>query len=1570
MSEEKKPKILKESKDGPSQSNTPADPVKTSGKKNIFKAFKVLVILALAVGVITLGLRFTHHNKPNSNALPTGNIKIGDVTITPTDIKTLSNQLSKYSKQLHNSLGGPAVKVAEDDLILNAALKDQAHKHNITVTQADLDSAIPSQSLANGKSVYNQYLKSTGLAMMTNVLNENKVYESKLENVVIAKKNLFVVGITYDAPYFNNSKDPAALRAQATKTLQTKFLPLFEKGESEAQIAAQTDLNFTGSNNPAGNPNVFFTSMPTEAWNNLNCTTATPCFNDAQVGHFASIPGIVSTASKVAQLTKVGQHTNVYTFKAGFIGIIQLTGQTPGAYNSWDQLTRSYKKQYAPQLTVKTEKARASSFAALARRAIHGVAGLAKAVGSLILPAKAYADPSECYTNGSHYAEITYHAYFYNEATGVVSSAPGAWLQESRPSSVCSTSGGFYVDDSGQPGHRPNRLTTNGSGTATDEDNCYTAPPYLLQRAPSAPSGFSMDGLRSATISASGVSYTVGSDSEFGNQFGPAAENNTGSDIYRLWAGSLVNNNGGMNISITYNIQPHLPTWNLNGGSGGPNSVVPGQSVTFSHSVTNQGPDTANYSWHVQGSYGGGSGSYSDVGVSGSAGSVPPGGTNPNTANSTVTPWPGNTSASDGSRYCQRIVYTNASGPGTGSSTSGPVCATLNRPSTPVFTCTFTWVPEPYTQAMVTPPEDPPTGRSWGGSGNIVGTGALVTISGTNASPASYWQGQTVSPTVDYAPYTANYQPISPNISITVQYYENAITHTGNIHVYELLSTTTTNLNCYSATANTSGGACSLSISGGQGPGGAIIVGQSVHVTGTIYNYPDPSNPNKITLPGTAPDGHHLSLTMGGEHDVGYDVPVGATTAPIDLGNIGANGGPNPSTQTISAYPDYYGTGPIGPTCSISFPVYAPFTLDPHANVILYNSKTSSRTSEHPDQVINDTWVTETGAAVTENASSHIYELPAAGGNINHGNTGNGGPFSPGSTTCLYEGPPPNNVPGCAPLNNGVYPPNPLAGGDTYCADISVEVNTLPGNQAYVGPGGDKIGGGPDRQSTCPAGTPGEGPGVVENKPFFKVNNGTVSAGGAFKSATPSCTGGGTLGGWNDNTGINPAPGDYGAGTQIGALALGPTVGVASHQSAFGNSPTALSFANTIGGDKTVDPYSPKLGGDFNPGGANCFTEVIPPPPGPDFTNYPSSHSFPFGIGVPVGHNITVFVTGDVYIGGNVTYAGGGWSVAGNGNVPSFVLHATGNIYIGKDVTELDGLYESTGGKIYTCGTAYAAMPLNQLYGNCNKQLSVYGSFVANQVNMMRTFGSLRDDAGIPGVGGSPGVTGVTSPLIWSYGGPDPPPGSGYTCTPVHEFSPPQDAATSWNDNQLCVRNDHPVAIGWTTDATSPEYPSNPSPQSRTGLPTCTASWGLAVAPYGYPHDNSPGHFWWDDNYLCSAATTLSFSISPSNPSTAAQSCANVIEPSDPYGGGLFQNVNPAGRAWICISNYAAGSGATAAHPPYPEACSNGAGLVVNTCAAEVFYSTPELYLSTPNIGKPSNGAPQWDSVTSLPPLL
>lgn len=263
---------------------------------------------------------------------------------------------------------------------------------------------------------------------------------------------------------------------------------------------------------------------------------------------------------------------------------------------------------------------------------------------------------------------------------------------------------------------------------------------------------------------------------------------------------------------------------------------------------------------------------------------------------------------------------------------------------------------------------------------------------------------------------------------------------------------------------------------------------------------------------------------------------------------------------------------------------------------------------------------------------------------------------------------------------------------------------------------------------------------VVHNKPYFKVYGSGVYAGGDFQrlgSCQATGSGRGLLGAWYNNSSAK-----RGASSELSAIALAKIVGYASGQTV-ANKPSAsdLSFSNT----ENISPgiESPGLGGNFAAG--NCMTTVEEPetttPIGSTFTpgtagsyKRPGNSSLELG-GSTISGNHSIFVNGDVYINGNIRYSQAGWTTE---NIPSFVLQVTnGNIYIGANVTELDGLYiaqrtsSGTKGKIYTCakntGGVFSPETSGNMYDNCKNQLVVHGSFVANQVNLMRTFGSLRN---------------------------------------------------------------------------------------------------------------------------------------------------------------------------------------------------------------------------------------------------
>jgi hypothetical protein len=295
---------------------------------------------------------------------------------------------------------------------------------------------------------------------------------------------------------------------------------------------------------------------------------------------------------------------------------------------------------------------------------------------------------------------------------------------------------------------------------------------------------------------------------------------------------------------------------------------------------------------------------------------------------------------------------------------------------------------------------------------------------------------------------------------------------------------------------------------------------------------------------------------------------------------------------------------------------------------------------------------------------------------------------------------------------------------------------------------------------------------TIHNDPYFKAFGGNgVASGGDFAS-TGSCTGGGVLASWYNNFG----GADYGASSQFGTFALsairafGSAQGNTSTPPPFHGPPTGLSFANTTSvGPPGGDRESPSLGGSFGTTG-NCLSEPGKPsgsvPIGSSYTvssggTGATAYSYSGGLltinstgAISEGNNIAIYVTGDVYITNNITYqpstVGFPWIVQATSllpaptgtpyttNIPSFVLVATGNIYIDPTVTELDGTYVAkrstaapTKGKIYTCSNSTTPVqPTSSFYTSCNNQLNVYGGLVADQVNLMRTYGSLRDSEG------------------------------------------------------------------------------------------------------------------------------------------------------------------------------------------------------------------------------------------------
>ena len=256
---------------------------------------------------------------------------------------------------------------------------------------------------------------------------------------------------------------------------------------------------------------------------------------------------------------------------------------------------------------------------------------------------------------------------------------------------------------------------------------------------------------------------------------------------------------------------------------------------------------------------------------------------------------------------------------------------------------------------------------------------------------------------------------------------------------------------------------------------------------------------------------------------------------------------------------------------------------------------------------------------------------------------------------------------------------------------------------------------------------------TASNKPYVSFFGNDVFAG-----ISNGCTG------WNyvDGKIRTFTRADYaGSSVQFAAMALGAiddngfsSASLRGPPTVEPNRPNGLTMANTtsplgnLGVSHCVPNYWSK-----NPGSADTTASL-------SLTGMASQRklydlaggSLTISGEVGTSQHLEIYVDGDVVIDNNITYAGsGGW--ASISEIPSLYLIVKGKIYITGGVTQLDGTYIAQpkdgitdSGTIYTCSNGSATYGVTDLYTNCGSQLVINGSFIAQKVKLLRTFGSLR----------------------------------------------------------------------------------------------------------------------------------------------------------------------------------------------------------------------------------------------------
>lgn len=1055
-------------------------------------------------------------------------------------------------------------------------------------------------------------------------------------------------------------------------------------------------------------------------------------------------------------------------------------------------------------------------------------------------------------------------------------------------------------------------------------------------------------------------------------------------------------------------------------------SVAPGQIDHMWHWVNNQGPNTATYTWEIQGNYHAkgnlSGGSWTNLGSSYTGTNTVPAGGNcpfndssngdcnsPGYANNYTFP---SGATPNVSIYCQRIAW-EVSGSSKWQSSSGECVKLTSASTTPTVqvSCSDTYAYDPASISYQTPTSSAPSGYHWYQqytSSDTVSSRTVVSVGNNSAAAPNNSDGAYVnngkvgvisskktqtSGNWSYAPTQATIYWAYINKEKLQEVPNGKAYSSSDPYGWATYGGSSGSDPCYSS-------ACTISVTG-DGPNNVVEAGGPMYVTASVTN----TSPSGLPLPASI-EGHLLQLNngdaSGGGSSWGFSeypgglggIPPGATI-PVSF-TLTAPGSATPYADQLVAHTAYSNLFAFGSGCSTTVDVYVHFQLNPSAT----SQFPSGEDPEDPTKVNYNT-------SMSSNISTPV-QVPLGAEFY----------YSPSQSSAQYalaSSPYQNyDIPPTATPLSGTYTiGQPLVAGNAYCSSI-----TYGFTSGWVGPGGPtdlvgQAGGGTTTSSPCA---------VVVNKPYFKVYGNGVSANGIFSGGTCS---NGVIAGYNNNS---LGSYNYGAGSELSNIATCGITGYASGQTIPYRPPPDINFANSSG-TVSFDAYTPQTGGDYyapTPAvtAQSPINNAQPLPscsaPGtlctPSFGGGLTYKKVPSGwrrsctwtgrfwacswkrvwkyipVFVPAsipsgdytytgnvvlnsmsiqnGTNFYLNVNGNVYIKGNITYAGannGSWTVnspSSTSNIPSFILNATGNIYIDPGVGTLDGLYIASAGKIYTCGQqsgdTFSPMPAANLYNSCNQQLTVHGSFEAQSVNLMRTYGSLRNET----------PAAPSSGIIY---------GSDYSsCAPI---SPPAWGNLACADAGNSVYNYQEYAATYSLGlpADSGGYTLNLNYQNKVNTiygwppPTIVNYYyivqvyingsyvkTLNLPPSGGPYSSNLGY--------TGAVNTLTLKwINNGWPAATGTSTS---------GPGTDQGFIPwNGDQQAYDPNFEINSlqvGSTVITPPQALNCSNNGGTTSSrsTCAAEVFDFSPEYYLSSPLTEQTNQQANSAMEIYNLPPVL
>lgn len=1247
------------------------------------------------------------------------NIVIGDITITPQQVKDYAQILREDSNDGQTVYEEGEDQIALKALVTNAALKKEAKEQGLTpLSDEDIvrKAGDASANEEQFKTLVSQY--SSG-KITQKIPQENKAYQVELQEKLIVKKNLLVAFVNYDSPYFKTaSKEQLEKDHTAIFSRLGEIRDMMKNNVSRSEIEKKVDLDLVDRTKGNFQDLAQYRQGYVVTLYEIPDYSSATKFNDMDGPYPVGDKDVMyATQQKLdEELKNVGDVTNVFAAKSGMYLTAQLNSSNGGKFDSWDSMTDSYIEAH-----VKYAGGELKELLAGFQDTVNKSAD--KAIATLTTPGLEQANAQEtCSQRTVKYQIVAYVKNPGSKSGNTVTNVGGA-----RPS----------ISFNGQtnPGETPcvsNPNVRNGYvqiGNLVYADCYFSQPSWGGGRVINGPTnGYSFWGLR--------VGYQTG-DPWASPEIQPAPHETTRSygsgDFAPAWSpstGNLSNNTIYIFLiyepevadgNMTYYLDRFVGGDNCNYVSGrafyrytaGPKA---GQSVSVPYTVT--GPPTG---WTV------GPTPSPDPGFNGTrfAFKVDLGGGRP----SGQQIW--GAGGGDRTFVIQARVPADSGTADAGNlkgkyqSIFAPGCGTPVNPTISVSADCFGVTVNPYDQNAVdrgggTPYSVAVYYRNPNGS-----PGPLATL--TNGSPAVV-SGSTNGPVrhnLDIAPrpgYNYGFYAQATAINISPQGYPDSAGAAGASAASGV---------CYNGDIDAAGASCSSlqivgAIPGSNGQG--VMSGSRFRATAVIRNLgpkPIPGDQFALTFINPAnghswgyPNGPRSFTGGGGTVNPGETRTISfELTAPTDV-----------SARTINLYPDYTGYFGIGASCPLTVHTYKDFNIEPKAGVVTLN----------PDKE-NPTSVT-----FNSNAQKTIpTDVDIPGIVVTRVTTKNGAPLQSTTTTERLGN---RNFTQTANIT--------AAFGDRYCGYI-----TVTPAKGLIGPGDRRIDTPPgnsktDRNDRCPPGSPGEV--SVADIPYVKAYGGDVVSGGGFIQAGGACSASsqaGILAYIRPLNEHNPGVNNSGSGSQLGAFAWGKEVRGFTSASMRNAAPTAiggnkLTFSNNVPTPSQTS-MEPVLGGNLT-GDTICLPDYYNETQyqdGSSFRNNGTSGSvdlrfvddkeqtvFTNDVSVINGANYTkrhtVYVDGDVTISSNITYAPYTAITA----IPNFTLVVRGNIYVSSGVTQLDGTYiaqpkDANSGKIYTCSNGDSGITdPAAIFAQCRgQQLRVNGSFIAEKVILNRVIGSLRE---------------------------------------------------------------------------------------------------------------------------------------------------------------------------------------------------------------------------------------------------